>query len=312
MMLLSSPEDRIFDDLNELLRFLNEHVVREEYAVVLLRTKKSKLNIKCKAWIICDRDRKSHECTDNYISKSHESVLCFINLRQNRRHDDNRHIACFFFIIVKLNDQNNDSWIFEMKNEEHNHASSISDAHSVLRRMTMTREIKSEIRRQLIVQTMSEKIIFFIRLFENFNFADVTFTNVEFTNVEFTNVAFANVAFANVAFANVAFANVAFANVALDSFFVNPMIKARDVYNIQTQMRRDQLGFMTSMQALMHQFDDDDWTYAFQKSSRNQITHLFFSKKSSQSILKTNYEVLIMNCIYKTNKYKMLLMIISD
>jgi uncharacterized protein YjbI with pentapeptide repeats len=124
--------------------------------------------------------------------------------------------------------------------------------------MTMTREIKSEIRRQLIVQTMSEKIIFFIRLFENFNFADVTFTNVEFTNVEFTNVAFANVAFANVAFANVAFANVAFANVALDSFFVNPMIKARDVYNIQTQMRRDQLGFMTSMQALMHQFDDDD------------------------------------------------------
>jgi uncharacterized protein YjbI with pentapeptide repeats len=125
-----------------------------------------------------------------------------------------------------------------MKNEEHNHASSISDAHSVLRRMTMTREIKSEIRRQLIVQTVSEKIIFFIRLFENFNFADVTFTNVEFTNVEFTNVAFANV--------------------ALDSFFVNPMIKTRDVYNIQAQMRRDQLEFMTSMQALMHQLDDDD------------------------------------------------------
>ncbi len=125
-----------------------------------------------------------------------------------------------------------------MKNEEHNHASSILDAHSVLRRMTMTREIKSEIRKQLIVQTMSEKIIFFIRLLENFNFADVTFTNVEFTNVEFTNVAFANVAF--------------------DSFFVNSMIKTRDVYNIQTQMRRDQLEFMTSMQALMHQLDDDD------------------------------------------------------
>ncbi len=140
-----------------------------------------------------------------------------------------------------------------MKNEEHNHASSIFDAHSVLRRMTMTREIKSEIRRQLIVQTVSEKIIFFIRLFENFNFADVTFTNVEFTNVEFTNVEFTNVAFANVEFTNVAFAHVAF-----DSFFVNSMIKTRDVYNIQTQMRRDQLEFMTSMQALMHQLDDDD------------------------------------------------------
>jgi hypothetical protein len=40
--------------------------------------------------------------------------------------------------------------------------------------------------------------------------------------------------------------------------------------------------------------------------------HLFFSRESSQIILKTNYKVLIMNCIYKTNKYKMLLMIIFD
>jgi histone-lysine N-methyltransferase SETD2 len=76
-------------------------------------------------------------------------------------------------------------------------------------------------------------------------------------------------------------------------------------------MPRDQLEFMISIQALMHQFDDDDWTYAFQKNFRNQITHLFFSKRSSQNLLKTNYEVLIMNCIYKTNKYKMSLMIIS-
>ncbi len=42
------------------------------------------------------------------------------------------------------------------------------------------------------------------------------------------------------------------------------------------------------------------------------MPHLFFSRESSQIILKTNYEVLIMNCIYKTNKYKMLLMIIFD
>jgi hypothetical protein len=82
------------------------------------------------------------------------------------------------------------------------------------------------------------------------------------------------------------------------------MIKARDVYNIQAQMRRDELGSMTSVQALMHQLEDGDWTYSFQKSSRIQVTHLFFSKGSSQSILKTNYEVLIMDCTYKTNKYK--------
>jgi hypothetical protein len=42
------------------------------------------------------------------------------------------------------------------------------------------------------------------------------------------------------------------------------------------------------------------------------MSHLFFSKESSQIILETNYEILIMNCIYKTNKYKMFLMIIFD
>ncbi len=40
--------------------------------------------------------------------------------------------------------------------------------------------------------------------------------------------------------------------------------------------------------------------------------HFFFLRKSSQIILKINYEVLIMNCIYKTNKYKMFLMMIFD
>jgi hypothetical protein len=33
------------------------------------------------------------------------------------------------------------------------------------------------------------------------------------------------------------------------------MIKTRDVYNLKTQMRRDKLEFMTSVQALMHELD---------------------------------------------------------
>jgi hypothetical protein len=81
---------------------------------------------------------------------------------------------------------------------------------------------------------------------------------------------------------------------------------------MKAQLRRDELDFMTSIQALMHQLADDDWFFAFQKNRRNQINHLFFLKKSSQIILKVNYEVLVMNCIYKTNKYKMSFFIIND
>ncbi len=135
MILSSSSENRTFDEFEHLLRFLNEHVDSEEYAIVQKRSKKFKLRIKCKTWLICDRERKSHECTE-----------------QNRRHVDNRHIECSFFIVAKLNDENADSWIYEIKNEKHIHVSSIIDAHSALRRMTMTREMKIEIKRQLIVQ----------------------------------------------------------------------------------------------------------------------------------------------------------------
>ncbi len=45
---------------------------------------------------------------------------------------------------------------------------------------------------------------------------------------------------------------------------------------------------------------------------RNQITHFFFVKETSRTFLKSNYEVFIMNCIYKTNRYKIFLLIIND
>jgi hypothetical protein len=125
-------EDRTFDDLKDLLLYLNQHADSEDYAIVLKRTKKFKLQVTCKTWIICDQNRKSHERAE-----------------EHRRHDSNKHIKCFFFIIARLNDENVDSWIFEVRNEEHNHVSSMFDVHSVLRQMIMTREIKNEIKRQL-------------------------------------------------------------------------------------------------------------------------------------------------------------------
>ncbi len=77
-------------------------------------------------------------------------------------------------------------------------------------------------------------------------------------------------------------------------------------------MRREKLEFMTSIQALMHELDTNDWIYFFRKNRFNQMFHLFFSRESSQTILKANYEMLIEDCTYKINKYKMFLMIIFD
>jgi hypothetical protein len=125
-----SFEDRTFDDLKDLLLYLNQHVNSEDYVIVLKRTKKFKLQVTCKTLIICDRNKKFHERAE-----------------EHRRHDSCKHIKCSFFIIAKLDDENVYSWIFEIRNEEHNHVSSMFVAHFILKQMTMTREIKDEIKR---------------------------------------------------------------------------------------------------------------------------------------------------------------------
>jgi hypothetical protein len=48
MILSSSSEDRFFDELNNLFRFINKHARSEDYAIVLKRIRKSKVNVKCK------------------------------------------------------------------------------------------------------------------------------------------------------------------------------------------------------------------------------------------------------------------------
>jgi hypothetical protein len=256
-MLVLFIEDRTFDDLKDLLLYLNQHANSEDYAIVLKRTKKSKLEITNKIWIICDRDRKYHQC-----------------INQNRRHKDSKHIEYFFSIVVKLDDENADSWIFEIRNLEHNYAFSIVDAHLALRKMIMTSKIRNEIFRQLIVQIASFKIMSSLRL----SHADSANSNDRMINSN-----------------------------------DNSLIKSQDVYNLKTQLRRNELDSLNSMQALMNQLNTDDWFFVYQKNRRDQITHLFFfSIRSSQIILKNNFEVLVINCIYKTNKYKMSLFIVRD
>jgi hypothetical protein len=94
-----------------------------------------------------------------------------------------------------------------MINFDHSHESSAADAHSVLRRMTMSK-IKNEMTRQLIIQTASSKVLSVIRLD--------------------------------------------------DSTAANAMFISRDVYNLQTQLRREELESLTSIQILIREFDQND------------------------------------------------------
>ena len=49
----------------------------------------------------------------------------------------------------------------------------------------------------------------------------------------------------------------------------------------------------------------------FKKNSHNQVTHLFFSHKDSHKLFHANPQIFIMDCTYKTNQYKLSLLIIN-
>jgi hypothetical protein len=93
---------------------------------------------------------------------------------------------------------------------------------------------------------------------------------------------------------------------------ITSLFKSRDIYNLKVKLRRESLKFLTSIQTLIRKLKQKDWTYAMQKDVETRIVHFFFVKSISKILLKTNYEVLIMNCTYKTNRYKMSLLIISE
>ena len=90
----------------------------------------------------------------------------------------------------------------------------------------------------------------------------------------------------------------------------NPL-KARDVYNIWHKIREENLEGLLQVQALLKELImGDEWFRVFHPCI-GRLQCLFFAKKSSGKILRINWEVLFIDCTYKTNCYQMPLCIIS-
>jgi hypothetical protein len=91
--------------------------------------------------------------------------------------------------------------------------------------MTMTAEIRSEISRQLTVQTFTFKVLFSLRIPDP-------------TDIEKNALADAIA--------------------PPDTDLINSMFSARDIYNFKAQLRRDALDPLTSVQILIREFDEKD------------------------------------------------------
>src|SRR4051794_18527317 len=78
-----------------------------------------------------------------------------------------------------------------------------------------------------------------------------------------------------------------------------------DIYNIRKQLRRENLAGKTPMEALLIMLKDSDWTFNYQTDSADRVTHLFFSHPRSVELLNRYPDVLLLDCTYKTNRFKM-------
>ena len=191
-----------------------------------------------------------------------------------RRHIINRKINYSFHYIATFVDEI--VWHIEVSNLEHNHDLFLIEAHLTLRKIVLKKH-KNDITRQLIVQIKFFNVLLFLRI-ANFVKKSTMWNDVD--NSQIVNFIFSN----------------------------------KDIYNFKIQMRRDALKFLTFIQKLIQKFNNDDnWKYQMKQNDEHQVIHLFFVNEITRvNFLRNNFEIIIMNCIYKIYRFKMSLLIINE
>ena len=82
-------------------------------------------------------------------------------------------------------------------------------------------------------------------------------------------------------------------------------ITARDIWNERTGIRTSYLGERSPIEALLDDLSTPEWIFDVRKDSENHVQYLFFAHKKQIELLRANLDVLLMDCTYRTNKFKL-------
>ena len=86
----------------------------------------------------------------------------------------------------------------------------------------------------------------------------------------------------------------------------------QDIYNAKKHIRKKKLGRYTPTQALLKALHRQRWFVKIKlRKHTYEVKRMFFVDKDVAKILSQNSEILILDCTYKTNRYKMPLMTIA-
>jgi hypothetical protein len=83
------------------------------------------------------------------------------------------------------------------------------------------------------------------------------------------------------------------------------LIKACDLYNIRDELRRNKLGNYTPLEFLRETLQNNNWRYAFKQDTEGRILFFMFAHPESIRYANQYNRVFLLDCTYKTNRYKM-------
>jgi hypothetical protein len=83
------------------------------------------------------------------------------------------------------------------------------------------------------------------------------------------------------------------------------LIKPCDLYNIRDELRREKLGNYTPLEFLRETLQNNHWRYAFKQDTEGHVLFFMFAHPESIRYANQYNRVFLLDCTYKTNRYKM-------
>jgi hypothetical protein len=83
------------------------------------------------------------------------------------------------------------------------------------------------------------------------------------------------------------------------------LIKPYDCYNIRDDLRRKKLGDYTPLEFLIETLQKNNWRYAFKQDTEGHILFFMFAHPESIRFANQYNRVFLLDCTYKTNRFKM-------
>jgi hypothetical protein len=92
---------------------------------------------------------------------------------------------------------------------------------------------------------------------------------------------------------------------AIQSEDHDTLVTATDIRGERKKIREKHLDGRSPMEALLDDLSTADWIFAVKKDNNSRIQNLFFAHQKQVELLLANPDVLLMDCTYRTNKYKL-------